>query len=120
MKILYIEDSPEHIQTVQRIISYLKHELITAGTAQDGYTLLTRQHPDVILLDISLPDMNGLVLARQIRAAGFSIPIIAITANSIEYDEAQACEAGCNGFIVKPYTAEQLMALLARLTPLQS
>lgn len=119
MKILYIEDSHDHIQTVRRITNYLKHELITAGTGQDGYALLAQQ-PDVILLDITLPDMNGLDLARRLRAEGITVPIIALTANAVQYDEAQAHGAGCDEFIVKPYTAEHLMALLARFAPLKS
>jgi len=119
MKILYIEDSREHIQTVQRITRYLRHDLLTAETAKSGYALLAQQ-PDLILLDITLPDINGLDLARRLRSEGVTVPIIALTANAVEYDEAQARAAGCDEFLVKPYSAEQFMALLARFAPLES
>ena len=113
MKILYVEDSPEHIRTIQRVASDMGYELVTAGTGKDGLALLVNP-PDLILIDINLPDINGLDVVRQIRNAHYSMPIIALTGDVWSYSEQSAIQAGCNGFLEKPCGIETLRELFSR------
>lgn len=113
MKILYVEDSANHIATVQRIATFLKHELITATTGAQARERI-KERPDLVLLDINLPDANGLDLARQWRTERYSMPIVAITADVYLYTEEQAVQAGCTVFIAKPYTVDTIKNLFNR------
>ncbi len=113
MKILYIEDSPEHLRTAQRVASDMGHELVTAETGKDGLAQLENL-PDLILIDINLPDTNGLDLVRQIRNAHYSMPIVALTGDVWTYNEQQAIQAGCNGFVEKPCSIETLREIFSR------
>lgn len=113
MKIVYVEDSPDQVSNLQRIASYLGHEVIIAITGEEGYTLMQNQ-PDLLLVDINLPDINGLDLARRLRAEHYTLPIVALTADTFTYDEEQALKAGCTVFMPKPYTFESLKALFER------
>jgi len=114
MKILYIEDSPEHIRTVQRVALDMGHELVTAGTGKDGLTFLANPPPDLILIDIHLPDINGLDLVRQIRRNHYLMPIIALTGDVWTYNEQISLQAGCNGFLAKPCGIETLREVFSQ------
>ena len=116
VKILYVEDSPDHVSSMQRIADYMVHELLVAATGTEGHMLMQTQHPDLVLLDINLPDMNGLDLARQWRAAHCTVPIIAITSDLIRYTEAQVLQAGCTALIAKPVSTETMKNLFARFS----
>ena len=111
MKILYVEDSPDEVSNFERIVTHFGHEVLIAVTGEQGYALIQSQ-PDLLVLDIHLPDMNGLDLARRLRAEHYTLPIVALTGDVFNYDEAQALQAGCNEFMAKPYTVEALTALL--------
>jgi CheY-like chemotaxis protein len=111
LKILYVEDTEDYTKAVQRLAKHLGHEVILAANGADGYAH-AQEHPDLILLDINLPDINGLLLARQLRAANITAPIIAITADLMNYDKDKALQAGCNEFLEKPFSFETLEKLL--------
>ncbi len=113
MKILYIEDSPEHIRTVQRVASDMGHKVVVAQTGSEGLAQLA-DPPDLLLIDINLPDANGLDLVRQIRNAHHVMPIVALTGDVWNYNEQQAIQAGCNGFLEKPCAIETLRELFSR------
>jgi CheY-like chemotaxis protein len=113
LKILYVEDTEEYTKAVRRLAKHLGHQVILAVTGTEGYAL-AQEHPDLILLDINLPDINGLTLARQLREAHITVPIIAITADLMNYDRKQALEAGCSEFIEKPFSFETLERLFDR------
>jgi two-component system cell cycle response regulator DivK len=112
MKILYIEDSPDQIPTVERIAHYMGHELITALTGEHGMARFAEQ-PDLVLIDIHLPNFNGLDVVRQMRNKQHLMPIIAVTGDVWNYSEQHAIEAGCNGFLEKPYTVEAIRDLFS-------
>ncbi len=113
MKILYVEDSEAHTRTAQRMAAYWGHDLIVATNGADGYTL-AHDSPDLILVDINLPDINGLTLTRKLRAENITVPIVAMTGDLLNYDKEQALQAGCNDFIAKPFTLETLQGLFNR------
>jgi DNA-binding response OmpR family regulator len=98
MRILYVEDSPTSIETMQRVADRQKDELWVATTIAEGLES-ARCNPDLILLDLGLPDGDGLTLAKQLRAEGSKIPIVVYTTSTT--DKQRCLEAGCNDYLVK-------------------
>lgn len=117
MKILYFEDSFVNVRVMQRLATHAGHELIIAANGAEGMTLLDSQHPDVILMDISLPDIDGLSLTKQIRQQAIAKPIIAVTAHAMVGDRERFLDAGCTDYISKPYEVDDMVKLLAQYDP---
>ncbi len=114
-KILYIEDNPENRLLVRRI---LEAEGYTVTEAVDGYSGLEAARasvPDLILLDINLPEIDGYELVGQLRRLpGLdSVPIVALTANVMKGDRERTLAAGCNGYIQKPIDVDTLPVQVA-------
>ena len=111
--VLYIEDHPDNMTLVRRIIQSQSYTLIEAKTGLQGILFAENQHVDLILLDINLPDIDGYEVARRLRtskkAALARIPIVAVTANAMRGDDAKAFEAGCNLHITKPINIQELL-----------
>lgn len=103
-KILIVEDVPDNVELARKILTSRGYEVIHAGNAELGYQLAIEHHPDLILLDLGLPDYDGLTLAGQLREnqAFEHLPIIAFTAWPPETARHMAESYGCNGFIGKP------------------
>ena len=108
--ILYVEDNPENRMLVRRVLLAEKYSLIEASSAQETFEILKSRRPDLILMDINMPDMDGYTLTAQIKAMqGFEkVPILAITANVMRGDREKTIEAGCDGYIQKPIDIDQL------------
>jgi CheY-like chemotaxis protein len=113
MKILYVEDTPVSVRAMQRIVEHLGYELVTAASAANGLEL-ARQQPDLILVDVNLPDLDGLSLTRQMRSEQMQMPIIAITAHAITGYREKCLMAGCTDYITKPFTFKDMVELLRR------
>jgi two-component system cell cycle response regulator DivK len=109
-KILYIEDNPGNRLLVRRILMVEDHEVIEAEDGPTGIRLAEQEMPDLILMDINLPDMDGYQLTRLIRQNPdlAHIPIIAMTANAMEGDREKTLQAGCDGYISKPIDVDAL------------
>lgn len=103
-QILYIEDDANNRMLVRRILSFENIEVLEADNARDGIRMAVDNPPDLILMDISMPEMDGLTATEQIRSQSTiaHIPIVALTANVMEGDRERALEAGCDGYIGKP------------------
>ena len=88
------------------------YELIEATNGAEGVELAQRERPDLILMDIQLPVVDGYEAARRIKANAElkSIPIIAVTSYALSGDEAKARSAGCDGYVTKPFSPRQLLA----------
>ncbi|HEY9080497.1 PAS domain S-box protein [Magnetovibrio sp.] len=118
-KILYVEDNPANLQLMEMILdNYDRYELISAHTAELGIALAESDHPDVILMDIHLPGMNGIDAMRSLRRNPLTkqIPIIAISANAMEKDIQFALDAGFDNYLTKPLNIpDVLKALTAAL-----
>ncbi len=114
--VLYVEDNTENRVLVRRILEAEGHSVVEAGTAADGLRLATELRPDIILVDINMPDVDGLTLTSQIRAHPplAHTPIIAITANVMRGDRERTLEAGCDGYIQKPIDVDVLPRQIAR------
>ena len=116
--ILYIEDNPDNMILVERTVESLGCEFLWATDGTQGLAMAYACHPNVILLDINLPDIDGYSVAQQLRASGNGvhlIPIIAVTANALKGDAEKAIEAGCTSYIAKPINTRELRKQIAAL-----
>ena len=111
-KILYVEDNPDNMQLVQRVITALSHQFLWAADGLSGVNMAETERPDLILLDINLPDIDGYEVARRLRANKnhLYVPIIAITANALKGDAEMALAAGCDVYMSKPVNIRELRA----------
>ncbi len=108
--ILYIEDNSDNRMLVRRILAAEGHEVFEAGNAGSALEWLKTSRPDLILIDINMPDIDGYTLTARIRTLeGFAeIPIVALTANVMRGDREKSLEAGCDGYIQKPVDVDLL------------
>jgi two-component system cell cycle response regulator DivK len=115
-KILYIEDSPSNRLLVSRILLVEGYEVIEAEDGILGIELAKKEHPDLILMDMNLPDKDGYALTREIREIPelADIPVVAMTANVMHGDREKTLEAGCVGYIPKPIDVDALPEQVAR------
>ncbi|MFC1956251.1 response regulator transcription factor [Chloroflexota bacterium] len=111
MKILMIEDSPQVINSVLLClkIGMSEAELVSTSEGHKGIELVRREFPDIILLDLGLPDMDGMEVINGIRRFS-SVPIIVLTVRNSEVDLAQALEGGATDYITKPFRPLELLA----------
>lgn len=114
--ILVVEDSPEDYQLIHKILRE-KYYLINAKTGLEAVELFHQYHPDMVLMDIKIPELDGLDATRNIREASPEIPIIAISAFAFQHEIANAFEAGCTDFISKPIDTNALLSSLAKYNP---
>lgn len=114
--ILYVEDNPDNRTLVRRILLSEDYNLVEATNAHEALDLLTTTRPDLILMDINMPDMDGYTLTAKIKTTpGFErIPILALTANVMRGDREKTLEAGCDGYIQKPIDVDQLVKEIER------
>jgi two-component system, cell cycle response regulator DivK len=116
MKILYIEDSPSNRLLVKRILLVEGYEVLEAGDGFEGIEVARREHPDLILMDMNLPDVDGYEMTRRIRDSAdlADIPVVAMTANVMQGDREKTLAAGCVGYIPKPIDVDALPEQIAR------
>lgn len=110
--ILYIEDNPDNMTLVKRAIEAIGHTFVGINNGTDGLKKAEELRPDLVLLDINLPDIDGYEIARRMRSSGCEhllyVPIIAITANALKGDAEKALEAGCDVYMSKPINIREL------------
>jgi two-component system, cell cycle response regulator DivK len=112
--ILYIEDNPDNMLLVKRVLTARGYTLLEAEDGTTGVDRAEKENVDLILLDINLPDIDGYEVARRIRTSTkvtlAYVPIIAITANALKGDAEKALEAGCDVYMSKPINIRELWA----------
>ncbi len=110
--VLYIEDNRDNRMLVRRILmaSDYEFEVAEADNARTGIEMARENPPDLILMDMSMPEMDGLTATRTLRSIDHlrDIPIVALTANAMEGDREKSMEAGCTGYIRKPVDVDKL------------
>lgn len=113
--ILYIEDNPLNQRLVIKMLKD-HYNILQAPDGQSGIATASEYKPDVILLDINLPDMHGYDVIRHLKenTSLRNIPIIALTANSMDGDRLNCLEAGCDGYLAKPIMRIELLNTVRR------
>lgn len=108
--IFYIEDNMDNRTLIRRILTAEGYKVVEAGNAREALETLKTLRPDMILMDINMPEVDGYTLTAQIRGIeGFeSMPIVALTANVMRGDRERSLEAGCDGYIQKPIDIDLL------------
>jgi CheY-like chemotaxis protein len=116
-KILIIEDTENNRVLLTRRLKPRGHEIVTAEDAERGLAMVPSERPNLILMDVGLPGMDGWTAARTLKAdpANRQIPIIALTAHAMDGDRAKAAEAGCDDYETKPIDFGRLFAKIDRL-----
>jgi two-component system cell cycle response regulator DivK len=108
--ILYVEDNLENRILVRRLLQSEGYRIIEAERASQALDILTREIPDLILVDINMPEMDGYTLAQKIRAIlTRHVPIIALTANVMRGVREKTKEAGCDGYMEKPIDIDRFL-----------
>jgi CheY-like chemotaxis protein len=115
-QILIVDDNPDNLKLLRFILSSQGYELRGAGDAAEALTILESFRPQLILLDLQLPSMDGLDLTRRLKAdpRTHDIPIVAVTAYAMKGDEEKAREAGCDDYLTKPIDKKVLRAVVGR------
>jgi two-component system cell cycle response regulator DivK len=114
-KVLVVEDNPANMTLAIFLLESAGHTVINATDAEAGLTLARDERPDLILMDIQLPGMDGLEATRLLKGndATRTIPVIALTALAMRGDEARIRAAGCDGYIAKPLAYRDFLAVIA-------
>ncbi len=107
--VLLVEDEPQMRRFLRVALEGSGHRFLEAGTAQEGLTLAASHRPQVILLDLGLPDLDGLELTRRLRE-WCAIPIIVLSARGQEADKIGALDAGADDYLTKPFSTGELLA----------
>jgi two-component system cell cycle response regulator DivK len=117
--ILVVEDQQDNRQILRDLLTTGGYDIIEAENGQDAITAAETNQPDLILMDIQLPLIDGYEATRRIKAkpALQSIPVIAVTSYALSGDEAKARAAGCNDFVPKPFSPRQLLAKIRQYLP---
>lgn len=116
-KILIVEDDKDLVYVLQRMVGLLGHETFHAKNGKEALNIATTKLPDLIILDIMMPELDGFEVARQIRAnqVTHEIPIIAVTALTAFKDKQKCFDSGCNDYIPKPMIPAKLAASVEKL-----
>lgn len=107
--ILLIDDEPQILRALKTILSSGHFQVISAVTGEQGIALATAQQPDVIILDLSLPDMDGIEVCEQIREWS-RVPIIVLSVRDSERDKVAALDKGADDYLTKPFNIQELLA----------
>ena len=114
-RVLVVEDNPDNMLLTIMLLESAGHTVLSAIDAEGGLTLAREEHPDLILMDVQLPGMDGLeatVLLKRDEATR-AIPVLALTALAMHGDEERIRAAGCDGYIAKPMGIQQFIATIA-------
>ena len=107
--ILFVEDEPSIADPFARALRRAGFEPVTARTGREALALASRLDPDLVLLDLNLPDTDGRDVARELRRRG-DTPIVMLTARGTEMDRITGLELGADDYVVKPFSAEEVIA----------
>ncbi len=118
-RILVVEDQPDNRQIIRDMLSTTDYEVAEAENGEEALAAVAKQRPDLILMDIQLPVLDGYEATRRIKAdpALRSIPIIAVTSYALSGEAEKAREAGCDDYLPKPYSPRELLAKIRQYLP---
>lgn len=112
MRILIVEDTEDNRTILRDLFHSVGYSVIEATTGEEGVAAAERERPDLILMDIQLPIIDGYEATRRIKAVSdlAAIPVIAVTSHALSDDERKAREAGCDDYVAKPFSPRALLA----------
>lgn len=110
--VLLVEDNEDNRTVYRTILEHFGYEVIEARNGEDGVRMAREEHPDLILMDISIPVIDGWEATRMLKEdeSTSDIPIIALTAHALAADRAKATEVGCDGYLAKPCEPRRVVA----------
>jgi diguanylate cyclase (GGDEF)-like protein len=116
-KILIVDDSPTMLAAISRMVQAMRHEPLTAASGEEAVEIFLREHPEIVLLDVNMPGINGYETARRIREARPEdwVPIIFLSASEYDQDLERAIESGGDDYLVKPVSPVVLSAKIRAL-----
>ncbi len=122
MKILYVEDNEDNVYVVRSRLTRAGFTILIATDGEQGVSMAATEQPDLILMDLSLPVIDGWEATRRLKATPKTkhIPIVALTAHAMAGDREKALNAGCNDFDTKPIELPRLLEKIRALLPEQS
>ena len=111
-RILVVEDNELNLKLVRDVLSHAGHQVVEARSGEQGVELATECRPDLILMDLQLPGIDGTETLRQLRASPLTqeVPVVAVTAFAMREDRERAARSGFDGYVEKPYSARELPA----------
>jgi DNA-binding response OmpR family regulator len=116
MRVLLVEDERKVRETLAQGLHAEGHEVEAAATGREGFARAQAASFDVLILDLGLPDRDGLDVLRELRAAGSSLPVLALTARDALEDRIAGLDCGADDYLVKPFALSELLARLRALT----
>ncbi len=118
-RILVVEDQEDNRRIMRDLLTSAGYEMIEATTGEEGVALAETHRPDLILMDIQLPGLDGYEATRRIKAnpALRQIPIIAVTSYALSGDDVKAGQAGCDAYVAKPFSPRALLAKIREFLP---
>lgn len=115
VKILIVEDEPSILMALQDDLSLEGYEVLTARDGPSGLIKANEEHPDLVILDVMLPRMDGFEVCRRLRSEGMSTPILMLTAKAQEVDKVLGLELGADDYVTKPFSPRELQARVKAL-----
>jgi two-component system cell cycle response regulator DivK len=111
-KVLVVDDNEDNRQILVDLLSAAGYEIVAATNGLDAVSLATSEHPDLVLMDIQLPGIDGHEATRRIKATPelATVPVIAVTSYALAGDDRKAAEAGCDDYVTKPFSPRALLA----------
>jgi two-component system cell cycle response regulator DivK len=116
-RILIVEDNPVHMRLIEMTLRSKNYTLLKATSGEEAMDIATRERPDLILMDLNLPEMTGFEVTKKLREnPSFShTPIIAITAYAMRGDRERVIESGCDAYLTKPINTHELLNVIAQM-----
>ncbi len=113
--LLVVDDDPRITDLLRRVLAYEGYSVAIAASGDEALNRTLERPPDLIVLDIMLPGLNGLEVARRLRAAGDNVPILLLTARDAVADRVKGLETGADDYLIKPFAPEELVARVKAL-----
>ena len=107
-RILVVEDNPKNLKLVRDVLTYAGFEVVEATSGEEGVRRALETVPDLILMDLQLPGIDGAEALRQIRMSEKQVPVVAVTAFAMNNDRTRAFDAGFDGYVEKPISVRAL------------
>jgi len=114
-RILVVEDTSAYAEALERTLALEGHRVLLAGRAQEALARATAEPPDLVVLDLGLPDRDGYHVLRELRGRGHECPVLILSARSLESDKVEGFRLGADDYVTKPFGALELLARISAL-----